>query len=113
MGLVYQVRQLSLSAVLAGLFASWLVYLIGLAVYRLYLSPLAKFPGPKIAAFTKWYEFYYEVVKRGQYQFLINDMHKKYGKCRFPDRVLSTFYSCYTTGNAAVTHHSGTARSPA
>jgi hypothetical protein len=79
MRLADQVRTVSLSATLLGLFVSWLLYLIGLAVSRLYLSPLAKFPGPKLAAFTKWYEFYYEVVLRGQYQFLINDMHKKYG----------------------------------
>jgi hypothetical protein len=26
-----------------------LAYLVGIAVYRLYLSPLASFPGPKIA----------------------------------------------------------------
>jgi hypothetical protein len=34
-----------------------LLYLIGGAVYRLYLSPLAKFPGPKLAALTLWYNF--------------------------------------------------------
>jgi hypothetical protein len=58
----------------------WLLYLIGLAIYRLYLSPLAKFPGPKLAALSKWYEFYYEVVLKGQFTFRIQEMHKKYGQ---------------------------------
>jgi hypothetical protein len=56
-----------------------LAYLIGLAFYRLYLSPLAKFPGPKLAAVSQWYEFYYDVVFPGQFIFQIQRMHKKYG----------------------------------
>ncbi|EED16388.1 cytochrome P450, putative [Talaromyces stipitatus ATCC 10500] len=59
--------------------AAYLLYLVGLVVYRLYYSPLAKFPGPKLAAASKWYEFYYDVVKRGQFTFQIQRMHKKYG----------------------------------
>ena len=48
-------------------------------VWRLYFSPLAKFPGPKIAAATLLYEMYYEIVAGGQYTFKIRDMHEKYG----------------------------------
>jgi hypothetical protein len=56
-----------------------LAYLIGLAFYRLYLSPLAQLPGPKLAALSQWYEFYYDVVFPGQFFFQIQRMHKKYG----------------------------------
>lgn len=41
--------------------------------------PLAHFPGPKLAALSKWYEFYYDVVLKGQFTFQIQDLHKKYG----------------------------------
>ncbi|KAJ3552166.1 hypothetical protein NPX13_g11177 [Xylaria arbuscula] len=56
-----------------------LSYLFGLAIYRLYLHPLSQFPGPKLAAVTRWYEGYYDVIQDGQYTFKIRDMHKKYG----------------------------------
>lgn len=54
-------------------------YIVVLAIYRLYFHPLAKFPGPKIAALTLWYEFYYDGLKRGRYTFEIGKMHEKYG----------------------------------
>ena len=59
---------------------SYAAYLIGLAIYRLYLSPIAKFPGPKLAALTRWYEFYYEVVLRGKFSQHITELHKVYGE---------------------------------
>jgi hypothetical protein len=60
--------------------AAFSVYVLSLAVQRLFLSPIARFPGPKLAAFTRWYEFYHEVVLRGQFTFHISELHKKYGK---------------------------------
>lgn len=56
-----------------------LVCTAGLVLYRLYLGPLANFPGPKLAAATLWYEFYYDVIKHGQYTFKIKELHRKYG----------------------------------
>ncbi|OCT49257.1 Trichodiene oxygenase [Cladophialophora carrionii] len=54
-------------------------YLFWLVLYRLYLSPLARFPGPKLAAFTAWYEFYYDAIRHGKYTFEIARMHRQYG----------------------------------
>lgn len=48
-------------------------------IYRLYLSPIAHFPGRKLAALTFWYEFYFDVIKRGSYVWEIQKMHETYG----------------------------------
>ncbi|KAF7336640.1 Cytochrome P450 [Mycena venus] len=55
------------------------LYFASLAFYRLFLHPLARFPGPKLAAITRYYEAYYDIVQNGQYVFRVQDMHKKYG----------------------------------
>lgn len=59
--------------------AAVILYTISLLIYRLYLSPLAKFPGPKLAAVTLWYEFYYDVIKTGKYTFKLKELHRQYG----------------------------------
>jgi hypothetical protein len=56
-----------------------LAYIAYVLVHRLYFSPLAGFPGPKLAAATHWYEFYYDYWCNGKYIFEIEKMHKKYG----------------------------------
>jgi hypothetical protein len=60
--------------------ASVAVYLSTLVLYHLFLHPLAKFPSPKLAAVTRYYEGYFDLIRNGQYTFNIAEMHKKYGK---------------------------------
>ena len=57
-----------------------LLFLASAIVYRLYLHPLAGVPGPKLAALTSWYEFYYDCVLGGKYCFKIDELHKQYGE---------------------------------
>jgi cytochrome P450 len=58
---------------------AFLVYLASLVYHRLYASPIAAFPGPKLAAATYWYEFYYDIVLGGKYIWKVQEMHRKYG----------------------------------
>ena len=67
----------------ASLLALLVLYYLGLFIYRLIFDPLAVFPGPKIAAVTFWYEFYYDWWCQGQYVFEIEKMHRKYGMFSF------------------------------
>ena len=73
------IDNISGAQVFIALGALFFLYLVGLAVYRLYFSPLAKFPGPKLAALTLWYEAYYDLWKGGNYTFKIAELHKEYG----------------------------------
>ena len=63
------------------------LYAVLLVVYRLYISPLSKFPGRKPAIATMWYEFYYQVIKGGRYPWVIQKMHEEYGRTRTPKDV--------------------------
>jgi cytochrome P450 len=54
--------------------AAWLVWKV---VYNLYLSPLVKFPGPKLAAFTNLQNIYWTLTGEEHYKF--KELHDKYG----------------------------------
>ncbi|MCJ1436172.1 hypothetical protein MMC27_005550 [Xylographa pallens] len=55
------------------------LYVISVAIHRLYFSPLVRFPGPRLVALTHGVELYYDIIERGRYAFEIIKMHKKYG----------------------------------
>lgn len=55
-------------------------YLVLVAIYRLYFHPLANFPGSKLVALGRFYEFYYDSLSHGQFYKKIQEMHNIYGK---------------------------------
>lgn len=69
--------RMSLLAIAALLLVIWMV---GTVVYRFFLHPLASFPGPKLAIATYCYEWYYDLIRGGQYTFKLKKLHEKYGK---------------------------------
>jgi hypothetical protein len=54
-------------------------YLVFRTFYRIYFHPLSRIPGPKLAAATHLYEFYYDIVCGGRFLFQIEKLHKQYG----------------------------------
>lgn len=75
----YSPKDVYLRASVAALSIS-AFYVVSLVIQRLLFSPIAKFPGPKLAAVTSWYELYYDVIHKGKYLFEIEKMHDKYDK---------------------------------
>lgn len=69
----------SLTSIVLTVIAAQLVYGLYVAIERLFLSPLSRIPGPKLAALTGWYETYFDVYLPGQYVFKIKQLHDQYG----------------------------------
>jgi hypothetical protein len=47
---------------------------------RIYCHPLSAFPGPRLAALTRWYGFYYDVIQQGAFLRHKTALHDIYGK---------------------------------
>ncbi|KAK2733102.1 hypothetical protein FQN57_002313 [Myotisia sp. PD_48] len=58
---------------------SFFLCLLGLGVYRYSFHPLARFPGPKLAALSSAYAFYYDCILGGKFVFKIQELHEQYG----------------------------------
>jgi hypothetical protein len=74
---VYGTLSSSPLHVLSLLLAIAIAGFAGLVLERLVMSPLAKVPGPKIAALTQWWIIYHEF--NGDRTVTIHKLHEKYG----------------------------------
>jgi len=80
--------DLSMLKGVAYLVVAWVAYRVGIALYNISpYHPLARFPGPKIAAASYLYEAYYDWWLVGRYGKVIARMHESYGTFGIDKRV--------------------------
>lgn len=75
----HSMAQIHVDTILFLIAAGIASYIIAISIYRLYLHPLAKFPGPRICAVTSLFELLSDFLGHGAYLYHIEEMHKKYG----------------------------------
>ncbi|KAH8647141.1 cytochrome P450 [Xylariales sp. PMI_506] len=69
--------QISVTSVLGLSAATYVLYWIGWIIYCIWFHPLAKFPGPRLAAFSQlWYT---QAWISGDYPYILEQLHYKYG----------------------------------
>jgi hypothetical protein len=67
---------------LLALVAAVLTWSLCSALYNVYLHPLARFPGPKLAAASKYWLFYQEFVRGISLSDVRDELHAQYGTLR-------------------------------
>jgi hypothetical protein len=81
----------TMSTAMLAVFGVWLTYRLARALYN--ISPyhsLHQFPGPKLAAMSFLYEFWYDGILWGRYTHEIERMHQKYGTATSGDDARET-----------------------
>lgn len=59
--------------------AAWTLGTIAMSVYNLYFHPLAKFPGPKFAAASSWWQVWIENITQQSLSLKLVELHEQYG----------------------------------
>lgn len=79
-----------LSAVGCGwLLIGFLAFFISKCLYRLTLHPLAKFPGPTLAAITRFYGGFFDLRSGTSYVKKLPELHRQYGFYQTPCTLAS------------------------
>ena len=90
--------------VVVGLVTLQAAYTIYAVISRIFLSPLRRIPGPKLAALTSWYEFYFDAIEPGKFVWKIRDLHSEYGLAALPGLetwpLMSTLHRSYRADHA-------------
>lgn len=69
-------RRLLAKAVVIAL----ITYRVWIGMYNYYLHPLARYPGSKLAAITKWYRTFQEMILQKSWSDLLFQIHMTHGE---------------------------------
>ncbi|KAF5372252.1 hypothetical protein D9758_005109 [Tetrapyrgos nigripes] len=64
---------------LAFLFQALFLSALSISVYRIFFHPLRKFPGPRLAAVSTFYQAYYDIIQNGKFLEHLHWLHNIYG----------------------------------
>lgn len=76
------IQSASMRSLLVVILTAFLVPLVTMSVFRLYIHPLRKIPGQRLAAMSKAYGFYFNYIQEGGYSKKFKGLHEKYSMWR-------------------------------
>ena len=68
------------ATVLSLILVAWLSWSLLRAFFKLYASPLAAFPGPKLAALTNYWHAFVECILNRSFCDVLADLHEQHGE---------------------------------
>ena len=79
------VRNITLREIVLAIVAAYTISIVVEGIRRVWFHPLSKYPGPRLAALTLWWQCYYDVFLNGGGQLLayLEPLHEKYGMCPY------------------------------
>lgn len=72
------------------------LYATVVVTYRVTFHPLSQFPGPMLARASYGYEFWFDVVHKGQFTRKVAELHKVYGNLPQNQSIVTFFITMYT-----------------
>jgi hypothetical protein len=78
-------RNITLREIVLAIVAVYTISIVVEGIRRVWFHPLSKYPGPRLAALTLWWQCYYDVFLNSGGQLLahLEPLHEKYGMCLY------------------------------
>lgn len=73
--------QIQVTDALLALAAGWVAWTLYGYIYNVFWHPLARFPGPRLAAATSLYKAWIDCVAKSSFVHTLERLHAQYGEC--------------------------------